>query len=260
MLRPALAPLCALLLLASCAAEERAPQNEQAVSTPAPSPQPVPTPGQEDLGGWAPPEFEEGGLTVEPKEKFIAYRSQPDADATAKRLKTKNPVGQRLRLLVMRALRDEEGRGWFKVLLPVRPNGTTAWVESSGVRLISVPHRIEVDLSDFVLRHYRNGRLVNRFKVGIGTRQYPTPVGTFFVWALVAPPDKEGPYGSYALGLSGFSPVLSEWPGGGRSAIHGTTDPGDRGKRVSHGCVRVYNADIRKLRSVPMGAPVIIRK
>ena len=63
-----------------------------------------------------------------------------------------------------------------------------------------------------------------------------------------------------ALGLSGFSPVLKNWPGGGRMAIHGTAHPDDRGLMVSHGCVRVYNDDMVDLRRVPLGTPVVIKR
>jgi lipoprotein-anchoring transpeptidase ErfK/SrfK len=68
-----------------------------------------------------------------------------------------------------------------------------------------------------------------------------------------------GPYGVFALGLSGFSQVIKDWPGGGRMAIHGTSNPADRGQMVSHGCVRVFNDDMVNLKQVPMGTPVVIR-
>lgn len=62
---------------------------------------------------------------------------------------------------------------------------------------------------------------MNEFVVGIGTRHTPTPKGTFYVWVRVPQPESTGPYGNYALGLGGFSPILTDWPGGGRSAVHG---------------------------------------
>ena len=65
----------------------------------------------------------------------------------------------------------------------------------------------------------------------------------------------------YALGLSGFSDTYTEWEGSnGRIAIHGTSDLSDRGQRVSHGCIRVYNADMESLTDLPMGTPVVIRR
>ena len=171
-----------------------------------------------------------------------------------------NRAHQTLVMPILKGARDQFGGGWYKVQLPRRPNGTTAWVKASHVFTVPLPHRIEIDLSERKLVHYKNDKVVHRFTVGIGQDRYPTPIGTFYVWAKVPQVDPSGPYGAYALGLSGFSPVLSDWPGGGRAAVHGTADPTDKGKKVSHGCIRVFNEDIRKLRVVPMGTPVIIRR
>ncbi len=42
-------------------------------------------------------------------------------------------------------------------------------------------------------------------------------------------------------------------------AIHGTNSPGSVGKFVSHGCIRMYNADIMDLyRRVAVGTPVVV--
>jgi lipoprotein-anchoring transpeptidase ErfK/SrfK len=116
-----------------------------------------------------------------------------------------------------------------------------------------------VDLSDETLRYYRGGHLQHDFSVGVGRPETPTATGTFYVWAQVPQASASGPYGVFALGLSGFSPVLKDWPGGGRMAIHGTSNPGDRGLMVSHGCIRVYNDDMVDLRHVPLGTPVVIK-
>ena len=183
--------------------------------------------------------------------------SRPRWSSTSHTIAAKNPIDQRLVLLVNRAAKN--GR-WLRILLPERPNGSTAWIRSDAVEEIRLEQRIVIDLSDRTLKHFRKGRLVNEFVVGIGTRATPTPKGTFYVWARVPQPEPTGPYGNYVLGLSGFSPVLTDWPGGGRSAIHGTPRPSDRGQAVSHGCVRVYNANMRRLTRVPMGTPVLIRK
>ncbi|HZD17836.1 MAG TPA: L,D-transpeptidase, partial [Actinomycetota bacterium] len=109
------------------------------------------------------------------------------------------------------------------------------------------------------LRLYRDGELVRRLRVGIGAGATPTATGTFAVWVRVDYANPAGPYGESALGLTGFSPVLRDWPGGGRMAIHGTDDPSDRRRSVSHGCIRVYNPELRLLRDVPLGTPVTIR-
>ena len=163
-------------------------------------------------------------------------------------------------MLVAGARRDAEGEAWLKVLLPIRPNENAGWVKSEDVRLIPQHERIVVDLSRRTLWHYRDGKLLDRFSVGIGRPETPTATGTFYVWARVPQASPSGPYGTFTLGISGFSEVLKTWPGGGRMAIHGTANPADPGKAVSHGCVRVYNPDMLKLRHVPLGTPVIIRR
>ncbi len=46
---------------------------------------------------------------------------------------------------------------------------------------------------------------------------------------------------------------------GGEYAIHGTNRPASIGGFVSHGCIRMYNSDIRELyRLVSIGTPVIV--
>ena len=175
------------------------------------------------------------------------------------RFPSRNPVGQTLSFLVTSTARDDGGARWLRILLPIRPNEAAGWVRMSAVTTHRVHQRIVVDLSQRRLRYYRDGELADRFSVGIGAVTTPTAVGRFYVWAQVPQASATGPYGIFALGLSGFSTVLKDWPGGGRMAIHGTSNPADRGQMVSHGCVRVYNADMARLKHVPLGTPVEIR-
>jgi lipoprotein-anchoring transpeptidase ErfK/SrfK len=202
--------------------------------------------------------FTTGRHGVTTSEEKLTVRTRPSRSGSWHKMDMTNPIDQRLVLLIRDA--RSSGRGdWLKVLLPERPNGSTAWVDRKDVRIVGLRHRIEIDLSAYKLEHFRNGERIRRFRVGVGEDRYPTPAGTFYVWAKVPQPDPGGPYGNYALGISGFSPVLSDWPGGGRAAIHGTVAPSDRGQKVSHGCVRVFNEDMRKLTGVPMGTPVVIK-
>jgi hypothetical protein len=166
---------------------------------------------------------------------------------------------QPVALPVLKRRADAEGQTWLRVLLPVRPNGSRGWIREHAVTSRHVDERIVVDLSDRILRRWRGGELVDVLRVGIGTPATPTATGSFFVWARVSYEDPSGPYGNFALGLSGFSDVITQWAGGGRMAIHGTADAHDRGRQVSHGCVRVYNGDMHRLTDVPMGTPVTIR-
>jgi hypothetical protein len=185
---------------------------------------------------------------------------EPGTERPFLRLDTTNPWRQDLRLLVLRDALDREGDLWLRVQLPIWPNGQEGWVAARDVVLSPASERIVVDLSDRTLVRYRGERAVTRLRVGIGAADTPTPPGRYVVWAKVETGRPSGPYGSYILGLSGFSEAIhpSEWPGEPRLAIHGTADPSDAGLAVSNGCVRVPNGLLDPLRSVPMGTPVTI--
>jgi lipoprotein-anchoring transpeptidase ErfK/SrfK len=158
------------------------------------------------------------------------------------------------------AFADADGAVWYEVRLPVRPTGATGWLRADDVRTRELRERIVVDLSAHRLWRHIAGQRTRSFTVGVGAPTTPTTPGRFFVWARVPTGDPTGPYGAFALGLSGFSDVITDWVGGGRLAIHGTSDPADRGFDVSHGCVRVFNPQMRTLADVPMGTPVWIRR
>lgn len=247
-----------LVALAACSGspEPAAPRPSATVSS-SPTPPPSVSPDPEPT-----PEYPHAtGMVAVPNERYLHMwkRPGPGEPAYIFDAQNPNPVGGPRSPLLIDGRAERDGERWVKLLLPIRPNGASDWVKRSDVTLDPVFQRIVVDLSDRMLRHYVRNDLVSRFRVGIGAPQYPTGEGRFYVWQRVPFVDASGPYGIFALGLSGFSPVLSDWPGEGRMAIHGTADPSDRGREVSHGCVRVYNEDMRALLDVPLGTPVIIR-
>ena len=149
---------------------------------------------------------------------------------------------------------------WYRVQLPLRPNGVTGYVRARDVELDKVQTRIDVDLSSRRLTLFRAGRPVLRTAIGVGAPATPTPSGRFYVNQRLVPYDAAGPYGPAALGLSGFSRLRS-WVQGGPLAIHGTNEPWSIGRAASHGCVRVRNDVLRRLfAAVPAGTPVLIRR
>ena len=199
-----------------------------------------------------------GPIVVSPQEDRLRAFSGPSVRTTSRLVPVTNPWGERLAFPVVERERDAGGAVWLRVLLGVAPNGTEGWVPAGKVWATPVRDRIVVDLSAHRLRRWHDGRLAERFDVAVGAGTTPTTAGSFFVWArLDAAAD--GPYGTYVLGLSGFPPTASEAPDASRIAIHGTQDPTDLGQDVSHGCVRVLNTDMLRLRDVPMGTPVVIR-
>lgn len=153
-----------------------------------------------------------------------------------------------------------DGR-WYRVQLPLRPNGSDGWVRARALVLEPVRTRIVVDLSERRLWLYRNGRLVLRAPVGVGSPATPTPTGRFYVNQRLVPDDPTGPFGPAALGISAFSPVLTWWPQGGPIAIHGTDEPASIGRTRSNGCIRLQNATLERVfAAAGAGTPVVIRR
>jgi lipoprotein-anchoring transpeptidase ErfK/SrfK len=254
-----------LLIAASIAALAGAACTRAAATTPSPrppSPSPPAVPALADPPAPAPGSvLAKGTFVARPRAANLMIWRGPSTSAGHRwAFPARNAVGQRLEFLVARTARDGHGDPWLKLLLPIRPNGAAGWVKMADVSVRQVHQRIVIDLSARTLRYFRRGTLTDHFSVGIGRAETPTAVGTFYVWAQVPQASAWGPYGVFALGLSGFSPVLKDWPGGGRMAIHGTANAGDRGQMVSHGCVRVFNDDMVDLRHVPLGTPVIIKR
>jgi lipoprotein-anchoring transpeptidase ErfK/SrfK len=148
---------------------------------------------------------------------------------------------------------------WYRVKLPMRPNGVVGYVRPASVAVEKVTTRISVDLSRRRLVFYRAGRPVLTMPVGVGSPATPTPVGRYYVNQRVTVADAGGPYGPAVLGVSAFSDVLTGWAKGGPIAIHGTNEPWSIGRAASNGCVRVLNATLRRLFALtPAGTPVVI--
>ena len=144
------------------------------------------------------------------------------------------------------------------VELPLRPNGSQGWIDKTKVKLGSHDFKLIVELSAHKLIAMKGTAEVLNAPIGVGKGQTPTPNGTYYITELLQPPNPDSVYGTYAYGLSGFSEVLNSFGGGdGQVGIHGTNDPASIGKDVSHGCIRLNNADIEKLvKMLPLGTPV----
>lgn len=150
---------------------------------------------------------------------------------------------------------------WYRVQLPLRPNGVTGYVRAGAVQVGRVRTRVVVDISERRLTFFRNGKRVLRTKVAVGSRATPTPTGRYYVNQRLIPADTSGPFGPGAIGISAFSNVLTGWTQGGPIAIHGTNEPWSIGHGVSNGCIRVRNPVLRRLfAATPAGTPVLIRR
>jgi lipoprotein-anchoring transpeptidase ErfK/SrfK len=200
------------------------------------------------------------------KESYFAFveraevvRSQPDnAAKQVGRLTRRSPEGTDDLVAVIARTTDER---WVQVRLPIRPNGTTGWVPASALsELQPVATWLKIDTRAFKITLIKNGKTVFSARVGVGQSQWPTPRGQFFIRAKLEKYGGAGSaYGPVAFITSATSPTLTDWPGGGIVGVHGTNTPNLIPGRISHGCVRLRNADILKLaRLMPVGTPLTI--
>lgn len=149
---------------------------------------------------------------------------------------------------------------WLHVELPVRPNGSTAWIRAAGVSLTQTSYRVAVSLAAHTLTVTDAGQPVLTTPVAVGTPTTPTPADQTYLWELIRPDDPNGPYGPYIFGLAEYSDTYSVFNGGdAQIGIHGQDEPWSIGKAASHGCVRLPNDVISKLAGMlPLGTPVTI--
>ncbi|MBE9012089.1 L,D-transpeptidase [Pseudanabaenaceae cyanobacterium LEGE 13415] len=127
--------------------------------------------------------------------------------------------------------------------------------------------RLIVDLSDRKVRLYENKKLKATYAIAIGQEGWETPTGTFKVQQMyenpawkhpitgeeIPPGDKDNPLGKRWIGFTSQDKLLI--------GFHGTTDYSLIGQAVSHGCLRMRNADVIALyQQVQVGTPVIVKK
>ena len=162
-------------------------------------------------------------------------------------------------MLAVRETTGSDGQAWYRVSIPMRPNGTYGWIPANTVKLSPTHSQIVVNLGTRTIDIYRFGKHKWHGIVAIGAPGRETPVGHYFVAARFVP--YHDPFlGVFAVETSAYS-KLTEWPGGGVVGIHGTSEPQLLGQAVSHGCVRVANVTATKLRAdAPLGTPIWNKK
>jgi lipoprotein-anchoring transpeptidase ErfK/SrfK len=199
-----------------------------------------------------------------------AYRAQVWAPASARqrphvsapsvgKVPVRTPEGTDNIVLALEERPDETGQLWVRVRLAVRPNGRAGWVPRQSLGPYEVLRaRLTIDLDRFRATLYKRGKRVFSARVGIGTSAAPTPRGEFYIRNKLTKYSNAF-YGPIAFGTSAHSPTLTDWPAGGFVGIHGTNRPDLIPGRISHGCIRMANADILRLaRLLEPGTPLRI--
>jgi len=208
-------------------------------------------------GARRPAPFPAGGDLVN---NTLVVRAAPSKRARVVRVlhEFRNDFRLQIVLAVRQVKRRHPGR-WVELSLPGRPNGGRGWVPRSAVELNRAQRRIVVlrGARRLQVRRISTGKVLFSAPVAVGMPGAETPLGrNYYVAARFVP--KNAFFGSYALETSAYS-RLSDWPGGGVVGIHGTDRPGLIGQAVSHGCIRMFNRDVDRLRRLaPLGTPIDI--
>jgi hypothetical protein len=193
--------------------------------------------------------------------RATGVRSRPvPGSALVARLSTRTPEDTQNIVPVLGRRLDAAGRLWIRVRVPALPANAVGWVPRGSLGGYgTVNSHLVVDLERLTAVLYRNGRAVFQAPIGAGAPAWPTPRGQFYVRERLTSLDP-ATYGPLAFGTSARSRVLTDWPGGGYIGIHGTGQPQLIPGRISHGCIRLRNADILRLgRLMPVGTPVTVR-
>lgn len=153
------------------------------------------------------------------------------------------------------------------------PAATTAEPASPPLQLI-------LDRRRRLLKVMEGDRERRRFRVGVGMPGWETPVGSFSVIEKTAYPIWEHPAKGVRIPPGPTNPLGSRWIGFHRdckgrrgfngqehlevkgcvtSGFHGTPNRDSVGGAVSHGCVRLFDEDVKELfEMVQVGTPVTV--
>jgi hypothetical protein len=190
--------------------------------------------------------------------------SRPRRGRVLARLGTSTTWSHQPQSLLILDTYEFRGRQWLKVLLPIRPSGSTGWIRRNRVQVRPNRFWIEVRKKNRWLVVYRGGRKIHQWRVVIGTPENPTPAGLAAIYERNHQGNPHEFLGPWSLPLTALSSTLRNFGGGpGRIALHGRggasyLDP--LGSAASHGCVRTPNRAIRWLaRYARAGTPVFVR-
>jgi lipoprotein-anchoring transpeptidase ErfK/SrfK len=197
-----------------------------------------------------------GELTVH----SVPVRRQPNPNASV--IKVMHDFRSDFRvqeILAVRRATGSDGADWYRISIPMRPNGTYGWIPASKVSLAPTISQIVVHRGSRTIDIYWHGKRRVHAIAAVGAPSMPTPLGKYYVAARFVP--QNDPFlGVFAVETSAYS-SLPNWPGGGVVGIHGTNEPWLLGQPVSHGCIRVANQTALALkRFAPLGTPIRITK
>lgn len=120
--------------------------------------------------------------------------------------------------------------------------------------------KILLNLASRILTLYQGDVKIRMYPVGVGKPDTPSPIGHYRVTTKEVNPTWIDPDSSTVIPSGPDCPLGYRWMGlFGNYGIHGTNVPSSIGGYVSHGCIRMYEADVEDLYDhTPLGTPVDI--
>ena len=155
-------------------------------------------------------------------------------------------------------VKSQRADGWVEVLLPVRPNGSTGWVQAADVSLSQNPYRIAVHSARTPSPSPTGTTSSIPVRFAVGRARYADADRELLPLRAVAGTRPERSLRAVRVRLSSHSDALETFAGGDAEiGIHGNNDSSALGQSVSHGCIRMDNAAITDLATkLPLGTPV----
>jgi len=124
--------------------------------------------------------------------------------------------------------------------------------------------RLVLRLSERMVYVYQGNSLKVSYPVAVGKNGWETPTGQFKVMAMIKDPGWTNPFTGEVVSAGADNPLGERWiqfwtDGENAIGFHGTPSRESVGRAASHGCVRMYNEDVRELYAlVLLGTPVTV--
>lgn len=164
-----------------------------------------------------------------------------------------------------------EGSGVAKLrertaLLNTAQVGLTAALETA-MRPLSLPYEttLVIDLSDRQVSLYQEGVVAANYAIAVGRAGWETPTGDYKIINMQTDPIWQHPFTGEVVPPGAENPLGSRWigfwtDGQHQLGLHGTNQEDLIGQAVSHGCIRMREADIQALyNQVAEGMPVVVQ-
>ena len=124
--------------------------------------------------------------------------------------------------------------------------------------------RLLIDLSERTVYVYQDDELVTSYPVAVGKEDWETPTGEFHVMSMLQNPGWTHPLTGEVVPPGPDNPLGERWiafwtDGNNYIGFHGTPNRQSIGRAASHGCVRMFNEDVRELYEIVQpGTKVVV--